>query len=364
MIDRKLIAQTDWLLFTVTVLLSLAGIALIFTATHAQGPYYFHRQSYWLLVGLSIIIPIILFDYSILERLGYVIFGLSLLTLVLVLIIGETVGGAQRWLSLGFISIQPSEFAKLAFIIALAKYFSTSRVRQKGMKLQDLFIPLILLAVPFLLIAKEPDLGTALIFGFIFTSMVLIIKVRKRIIIGAIMLFIPLVPLAFFSLKDYQKARLLSFLDPAKDPLGSGYHLLQSKIAIGSGGFFGMGYTKGTQGSLMFLPERHTDFIFPIMAEELGFVGSIILLGLFLVFIMRGIETAGTAKDRFGFLLAYGITAMIFWHFAINIAMVVGLLPVVGVPLPFISYGGSFLITTLIGSGILLNISMRRFVLG
>ncbi|MCK4738624.1 MAG: rod shape-determining protein RodA [Deltaproteobacteria bacterium] len=364
MIDKKIISQIDWPLLAVTILLSLVGIMAIYSSTLSEGTYFFHRQCYWLLIGTFLLLPLLFIDYSTIERFAYPIFFISLLSLLAVLIFGQKFGGAQRWLSLGIVSVQPSEFAKLAFIIALAKYFSSIRIPHRGLGIKELIIPALILLAPFLLIAKQPDLGTALIFVFIFTSVLMVVKIRTKTVIGIFIALASLMPFAWLYLKDYQKARLLSFIKPGSDPLGSGYHLLQSKIAIGSGGLFGSGFTKGTQGSLKFLPEHHTDFIFPILAEEWGFIGSLIVLGLFFALVTRGLDIAGGAKDKFGFLLTFGITAMIFWHLIINLAMVTGLLPVVGVPLPFLSYGGSFLTTMLIGVGLILNIGMRRFLLG
>lgn len=363
MIDKKLILNIDYLMLASIFALSLLGILAIYGATSAEGSYFYKRQFLWLLIGLAVMVPLILIDYMYIERLAYPILAISAITLILVFIVGHRVGGAQRWLSLGFASFQPSEFAKVAFIIALAKHLSTITIPRRGLNLKQLIGPAVILLIPFGLIVKQPDLGTGLIFVFVFLTMMLVVKVRRRIIIGATVALAAMMPLAWISLKGYQKARLLSFFDPSKDPLGSGYHVLQSKIAIGSGGLTGVGFKSSTQASLMFLPEHHTDFIFPVIAEEWGFIGAMVLLVLFITLLMRGLTTAYNAKDRFGCLLAVGLTALIFWHMTINIAMVMGLLPVVGVPLPFISYGGSFLLTALSASAILLNISMRRFVL-
>jgi rod shape determining protein RodA len=362
MIDRRLFLNIDWLLLSVTLLLALSGLASIYSTTYTQGTYIYHRQIYWMATGALVMPVIIALNYSLLERFAYPIFALSVLVLAITLVLGRSVGGAQRWLSLGFISFQPSEFAKIAFIVVLARYFSSRYIPRKGLDLKGLIIPATLLLVPFLLVAKAPDLGTALIFFLIFCSMLSAVRVRLKTMVGLVIALSPAVPLAWMSLKKYQKARLLGFLDPAQDPLGSGYHILQSKIAIGSGGLMGKGFTKGTQGSLMFLPEHHTDFIFPIVAEEWGVIGSLTLLALFLTLILRGLNTAKNSKDRFGLLLAFGISSMFFWHIIINIGMASGLLPVVGVPLPFLSYGGSFLVTSLISVAILVNISMRRFI--
>lgn len=362
MIDRRLISQTDWSLLALAFMLAGAGLLGIFSSTHNDSVHIFHRQIFWLITGTCLMVPLIIVDYKLFERYWYLIYAAALLMLAACLLFGRPVGGAYRWISLGFISFQPSEFAKLAFIIATAKLLSTSNSPRMGLDLKGLMLPGIVLLVPFMLIAREPDLGTALIFTLVFCSMILIVKVRRKTMVGLVLALMPLIPIAWGSLKSYQKARVLSFLNPAGDPLGSGYHLLQSKIAIGSGEILGKGFTKGTQGGLKFLPEHHTDFIFSIMAEEWGFVGSLIILLLFLALIMRGINTARNAKDRFGFLVAFGITALFFWHIVINIGMTAGLLPVVGVPLPFLSYGGSFLVTTLMGVAILTNINMRRFI--
>ena len=362
MLDRRLISQMDWLLFAAVVMLLAVGITAIYSATATQGAAIYHKQLTWIVISAVVMVFIILIDYSVIERFAYPIYGVSLLFLTYALLFGRTIAGTQRWISLGFISFQPSEFAKLAFIIALSAYLSTKKVSDGGLDFGGLAVPFLIFALPFILVARAPDLGTALIFLLIFTSMVLAVKVRWRTIIGILLAIAPAVPLGWMTLKDYQKARLMSFIDPAGDPLGSGYHVFQSKIAIGSGGILGKGFTKGTQGSLNFLPEHHTDFIFPVIAEEWGFVGSAVVLALFMTLILRGVNTAKNSKDRFGFLTALGISAMIFWHVLINIGMASGLLPVVGVPLPLLSYGGSFLLSSLIGVAILLNISMRRFI--
>jgi rod shape determining protein RodA len=362
LIDRRLLAQIDWILIASTLLLAAIGLLTIYSATYTQGFYIYNKHISWLLIGSLFFLVTVIFDYSLLDRYAYIIYGVSLVMLVYVLILGSEIAGTHRWISLGFISFQPSEFAKLALILALARYFSTKNIPRAGMTIRDLAKPSLLLIVPFLLVAKEPDLGTALIFLLIFCSIILVIKVSRRTLILTFLAFAPIIPLFWSTLKGYQKARLLSFISPSTNTLGQGYHLLQSKIAIGSGGFFGKGYTKGTQGTLKFLPEHHTDFIFPILAEEWGFMGSLVLLTLFLILILRGINAAANSKDRFGFLVALGISLMFFWHVIINLAMVAGLAPVVGMPLPFLSYGGSFLITSLIGIGVIVNIGMRKFI--
>ncbi|MBI5559653.1 MAG: rod shape-determining protein RodA [Deltaproteobacteria bacterium] len=362
MIEKRLLAQIDWILISTTLVLALVGIASIYSATYLEEPSLYQRQTYWLLIGAAIMLPVVIVDYSILDRFAYVIYAASILTLIFALIFGRTVGGAQRWISIGFVSIQPSEFAKLSFILALSKHLSTKDVSRKGLGLEQLIVPSALFVIPFLLVAKQPDLGTALIFFFVFVSMILVVKIKTKILVPSAAAFLAMIPIGWRFLKVYQRARLISFIDPTADPLGSGYHILQSKIAIGSGRFFGKGFTQGTQGSHLFLPAHHTDFIFPTFAEEWGFAGGIVVLALFCILITRGLGVAAAGKDRFSFLLAIGITALFFWHMAINAGMVMGLLPVVGVPMPFLSYGGSFLLTMLLSSAILMNISMRRYI--
>lgn len=362
MIDRRLFTHFDWLILSVIAALICIGFASIYSATHAQMPSIYKKDIYWILIGSGFMLLAIIFSYSFLERFAYFIYALSIILLISVYFIGSSFGGAQRWISLGFFSLQPSEFAKIAMIIMLSKYFNEKTIPHNGMGLKDLVMPAVIMIIPFLLIVKQPDLGTGIVLWMIFWSMVFMVKIRVKVIAGLGAVFAAMAPIAWMFLKDYQKARITSFMNPEADPLGSGYHVMQSKIAIGSGGFLGKGFTEGTQGKLMFLPEHHTDFIFAVLAEEWGLVGSMAVLGLFLTLIIMGLNTANSSKDRFGFLMAFGITSMFFWQVTINLGMVSGILPVVGVPLPFISYGGSFLITSMIAAGILLNINMRRFI--
>ena len=363
MIDRRLLVHFDWVIFLLATSLSIIGIINIYSATMMDSnTNLYEKQLIWFLIGLASLSLVTFINYIHLERLAYPIYILSVTLLLITLIFGHTSSGATRWLNLGFISFQPSEFAKIAIIIILAKYFSTTRIPLKGLSLKGLVWPSVLAFVPFILIAKQPDMGTAIIAFFIFASMVIFAKVRVKVLVGIILVSLPLIPIAWRFLKDYQKARLMSFLDPTLDPLGTGYHILQSKIAIGSGRILGNGFTHGTQGQLRFLPEHHTDFIFSILAEEWGFIGSFIVLTLYLSLVLWGLNIAQNAKDKLGAFLAFGVSAMFMWHIVINIGMVTGMLPVVGVPLPFMSYGGSFLLTTMIGAGILTNVSMRRFM--
>jgi rod shape determining protein RodA len=259
-------------------------------------------------------------------------------------------------------SFQPSELVKLTIIIALARYFS-EKDTERELGLGDLIGPVLIVAVPSLLILKQPDLGTALFLVILLMSVVMLFKIRRKLI----MLFtgsgIIVIPLFWFFLKDYQRKRILTFLNPELDPLGSGYHIIQSIIAIGSGGMFGKGYLKGTQTQLKFLPEQQTDFVFSVFAEEWGFLGVLILIFLFLALILWGLKIARRSKDMSGMMMAYGVTMYVFWEIFINIGMVLGILPVVGIPLPFMSYGGSSMVVLMMGIGLLINVSIRRFVL-
>lgn len=303
-----------------------------------------------------------LFNYKKLERWAPEIYVFCIVLLFCVIFFGKNVSGSRRWLILGPISIQPSELTKIAVIIILARYYSRL-VNPMGFTLRELISPLILVAIPFVLIVKQPDLGTAVVIALIAGSITAFVKIERRSLLLILSFFTITIPLVWFLLKEYQKQRILAFFNPDSDPLGAGYHIIQSKIAIGSGMISGKGFLKGTQNSLSFLPEEHTDFIFSVLSEEWGFIGSAVLLMAFLMLITWGLKTAHECRDPFGIILSVGITAMIFWQVFINIGMVMGLMPVVGVTLPFISYGGSSILTTMISMGILLNVSMRRFMI-
>ncbi len=285
--------------------------------------------------------------------------------LIVVLFLGKTTMGAQRWINLGILSFQPSEVFKLIFIIAVSTYLSNrGEPIIKSMPIKGIII---FAVIPALLIIKQPDLGTSLLIMFLFVILFVTKGLSKRIIVLALVIGLISIPfighVSWNTLKDYQKNRIIAFLDPDIDPSGIGYHINQSKITIGSGGIYGKGYLKGTQGALKFLPEKHTDFIFSIFAEEKGFIGSIFLISLYMFLFLRGINTAMLAKDEFGRLVATGITAMFFIYFFVNICMTLGMMPVVGVPMPFMSYGGTALLSNFIAVGILINIRMRRFQL-
>jgi len=301
------------------------------------------------------------FDYHYIDRLDYPFYGLMLLLLILVVIVGHSGGGSQRWINLGFFRLQPSEPAKLAIVLIMAKYFQADEPPE-GYYLRNLLVPFAMVAPLIFLTLIQPDLGTAIILGIVFMSMVLMGGLRLRSFSYLVAAGLALLPVAWQFLKLYQRNRILTFLDPDRDPLGAGYHVIQSQIAVGSGRLFGKGWLHGTQNRLNFLPEQHTDFIFAVFSEEWGFVGCTVLLLLFVIMVAYCLRVVQRAKDRFGALLVFGMLSIIFWHVAINISMVTGLMPVVGVPLPMVSYGGSALASMMFAIGVIINVSMRRYV--
>jgi rod shape determining protein RodA len=364
MFDRRLITHFNWPYLLLILMISAIGLANLFSATSswstAVQPVYL-KQLYWLGLGLLIVGMICVFDYRHLEYLSFPFYGCNLLLLVLVLSVGRTSMGATRWISLAGLNVQPSEIMKIMIIVALARYFS-EKEHLRGFSLRELITPGLMLGVPALLIMKQPDLGTALLVLCIGGTMALFAGVQRSAIAFIAVSGLAAICGGWFLLHDYQRQRILTFLNPERDPLGAGYHIIQSKIAVGSGGFSGLGYMKGTQSQLSFLPERHTDFAFSVFAEEWGLTGCLLLLTLYCLIVVWGMHIALRANDRFGMYLAIGVSAMLFWHIVVNLGMVIGLLPVVGVPLPLFSYGGTSMVTTMIGVGILMNVGMRRFM--
>ena len=359
--DRRLLTHFDWVLLLMITLIAAVGILNLYSATASWAPSFYLKQIYWFGIGLTIALAVSIFDYRHLEYLGLLFYLLNVILLVAVLLFGKVTMGATRWIDLGFFNLQPSEIMKIIIIIILARYFS-GRENTRGYTLRELFIPFALVGLPVGLIMKQPDLGTSMLVIFIGATVLLFVGIRRLTFLFLSLGAMGAAAGGWFLLHDYQRRRIYTFLDPERDPLGAGYHIIQSKIAVGSGGFFGKGFMQGTQSQLSFLPERHTDFAFSVFAEEWGFTGCLILLFLYLFVIIWGIYIARRASDRFGMYLALGVVAMIFWHIVVNLGMVIGLLPVVGVPLPLFSYGGTSMVTTMIGVGLLLNVSMRRFM--
>jgi rod shape determining protein RodA len=365
MFDRRLIENFDWGFLVMILMICGVGLVILYsalTASHGVDfvPVLFKKQMIWMGAGLFIILVSLTIDFTELDKLSMLIYILCVGMLVSVILFGQVGGGSRRWLVLGPIRIQPSELMKISLIISLASVYSTS-VSQAGLSFRRLIKPAILCAIPFFLIVRQPDLGTGLLLLLIAASITLFVKVERRVLYALSGLCLSLLPVLWFMLKDYQKSRILTFLNPDRDPLGSGYHIIQSKIAIGSGMLTGKGFLKGTQNALSYLPEQHTDFIVSVLAEEWGLVGCSVLLVLYFILLFWGLNIAYNCRNMFGSILAFGITIMIFWQIFINIGMVMGLMPVVGVPLPLVSYGGSSVVTNMVGFGILLNISMRNF---
>lgn len=365
MIDRRLIASFDWRILLLIFSITAVGILNIYSASASYtlaGTSYPLKQLYWIIIGTGLILFTCSIDYHILEDIAYWGYGLLLLFLLLVLVVGKSSMGATRWLHLGFFSMQPSEPMKIVIIITFARFF-TAYKSPAGLGLKQLAFPLLLLGLPAILIMKQPDLGTAIMVCLIAATITVAVGVRWSAVVTLLLSSLPFIYIAWhFFLRNYQKNRVLNFLSPERDPLKSGYHLIQSKIAVGSGGLVGKGFMHGTQTQLRFLPEQHTDFAFSVFAEEWGFLGCLLVLLLYLSLVLWGLQVASRCNDRFGTLLAVGVSAMFCWHIVINMGMVIGLFPVVGVPLPFFSYGGTSLLTSMVGAGILLNISMRRFM--
>jgi rod shape determining protein RodA len=347
----------------IVLAISAIGIWNLASASRSAHAPVWISQTWWMGVGIFVALSLTLFDPRTFQRFAWIFYAIVILLLLAVLVKGRYVMGARRWITIGPVNFQPSELAKISVALALARWFHQDGDRRKdGYGLLGLAVPMAITVVPAALILKQPDLGTALIVLSVGGTMILFAKVRWKTlaILGGIA--VAGAVFAYPHLKPYQRKRVESFLNPGGDALGAGYHATQSMIAVGSGQGTGKGWGQGTQTYLSFLPEQHTDFIFSVWAEEHGFVGCLLLLALYFALVAAAIEIAGNARDRFGHFLAVGVTAMLFWHVFINIGMVTGVLPVVGVTLPLMSYGGSSVVVVYAAIGLLANVSMRRFV--
>jgi rod shape determining protein RodA len=364
--ERGRFSRLDLNFAFVILALNVIGLINLYSATHGMFSKdkmdLFWMQLAWLSVGWALYLGITLVDYKIFMRSAYILYGLNLGALVAVMVIGKTSLGATRWLDLGFFRYQPSETMKLVQVMVLARIFSTKSY-PKGMGVLELAWPTLLFLIPWVLTVKQPDLGTAMLLAAITGSLFLFVGVRRSILIFAAIVGLIAAPIIWnFGLKEYQKNRVLTFISPGRDPRGTGYNSIQSKIAVGSGKILGKGFRKGTQSQLEFLPERHTDFIFSVLSEEHGFIGSITTLGLFLILWLMSVRIAMQARDKAGALIVVGILAYMFWHVCVNMGMVIGLLPIVGAPLPLLSYGGSSLLTTMVGLGMISSVAYRRYL--
>ena len=364
---RTMRDQFDWGLFVTSCAIAVLGVVNLYSASSAAGARadIYIQQIYWLTLGAGVAVLVVAIDYRNFERNAWAIYGAGVVLLVLVFLLGRSIRGSTRWISIGGFSLQPSELMKIFLIIALAKYLHHDP-KTEGRTLKDLVVPGLILAVPMGLILAQPDLGTALICAFIFGSIMVLTNLKLRSLVTLAAAFVFSAPLTWaYLLKDYQKGRLIAFWDRLTgneaDILDTGWHTHQSLVAIGSGGVAGKGFMQGTQNQFRFLPDQHSDFPFSVWAEEQGLLGSLLILGLYVFLVLWGLKIASQAKDRFGAVVAVGVSAMLFWQAIINVGMVCGLLPVVGMTLPLFSYGGSSVLTTMIGLGLLMNISMRRF---
>jgi rod shape determining protein RodA len=354
----------DWTLFMCAATLALIGVINLYSATsvsRASLSEVYIQQVYWLVSGGILAMLVTSIDYRHYEKFGYALYAFGIVLLVLVFVLGKDIRGSSRWIYIGSFSLQPSEFMKLFLIIAVAKYLHDDP-KTEGRTLRDLAIPAVIAAVPMMLILAQPDLGTALILMLIFVSICALTRIAWKSLVSlglAVAVGLPLV--WTYVLKDYQRNRVTAFLNPDANILGSGWHAHHARVAIGNGGIWGQGFMRGSQNQFHFLPDQYSDFPFAVFAEDWGFVGCLVLVALYGFLVMWSIRVAATAKDRFGAVIAIGVGSLIFWHAFFNLGMVTGILPVVGVTLPLFSYGGSSVLTVLMGVGLLMNVSMRRF---
>lgn len=375
LLDRRLITNFDWKLVLSIILIPLMGLIVLYSAgynpletvTLIDGNLFnleiksipAFKQFIYLTAGIIIMVIVALIPTEFFKKYAYLFYFITILLLITVMIYGSVSKGSRRWIDFGILKLQPSEFAKLATMIAMAKYLSSNTTKSL-LDLKHLFIPLLLVFLPFILIVTEPDLGTSLAVMFPAVAMILFIGIKLRILLTTFILGgLSLIPFWHF-LAPYQKRRVTALFNPDFDPLGAGYHIIQSKIAVGSGGLWGKGFLKGTQTQLLFLPEHTTDFIFSVLAEEWGFIGCLLLLFLYFVLLYRLLSIVVKCNNLFTSLLCIGVTSYIFFHVLVNIGMVIGLLPVVGIPLVLFSYGGSSMLSTMVSLGVILGISIRK----
>jgi len=353
--------QMNWMFIILLGLTAAIGVAMLYSAAGGKFDPWASRQMIRFGVGVGIMIVVALIDVRIWMKLAYPFYAVALILLILVEVKGSIGMGAQRWINLGFVQLQPSEVMKVALVLALARYFHGANLEDVG-RIPYLLVPLLMVGAASGLVLRQPDLGTALMLVASSGAIFFLAGVRLWKFGVIIALGLGAIPIGWQFLHNYQKNRVLTFLDPERDPLGAGYHITQSKIAFGSGGVFGKGFLLGSQSHLNFLPEKHTDFIYTMLAEEMGLLGGLVLLGLYLLILIYGYAISVQSQNHFGRLVGLGITSTFFLYIFINIAMVMGLVPVVGVPLPLISYGGTAMLTLMFSFGLLLSVSIHREV--
>lgn len=359
MLDRRLFRHIDWMLILFTCLLLGISLILLSSASFQSNENYYNKQIFWIAAGSVLFIIGLIFPYRWMIDLAVFLYVFSLLGLITVLLFGSRISGSKSWIRWGSISVQPSEFAKISVLLMLAAYFG--KKEKKELTFFHFVIGASITILPVFFILLQPDLGTALTFFALFLFIIYGAGYSHKFMLALIIPGIAMLPVAYLFLKPYQQARLISFLNPESDPLGSGYQVIQSKIAIGSGGLTGTGFLQGSQTHLNFIPAKHTDFILSILGEEWGFLGILIMLLIYCLFILKALHNAKEAKDKFGSLLILGALSLIIFQAIINIGMVVGSMPITGLPLPLISYGGSSLFISMFSVALILNVTMRRF---
>jgi len=362
MFKRPLSRDFDKAFLLVVFLIFIIGMLTIYSATQAKNlPFaegFMMKQAMWMSIAVLFMLITLVISYQRFIDISYIIYAINVLLLIFVLILGKARLGAQRWFSIGAFAFQPSEFIKLSLILVLSGYIGSHKDTMD--RAGNMIIPMILLGIPFVFVLLQPDLGTALLLLPIFFSMLVVGGANLKYISGMIIAGLGAAPVFWHFLRGYQKQRLLVFIDPNIDPLGAGYTIIQSKIAAGSGGLVGKGWLNGTQNQLNFLPERHTDFIFSVIGEEFGFIGASALILLYFVLVNKAFTISNTTSDMYGKCIATGVGVLLAMQVIINVGMTIGLMPVVGIPLPLVSYGGSSLLSTMISVGLLLNVGMRR----
>jgi len=357
----RVLSSVDLGLTLSALLLAAIGLLTVHSASAEMPVDYFPRQAVWVGIGFVLLLVVMSIDYHVLLDLSLILYGLGIAALILVLTMGVVRGGAANWLQIGPFQFQPSEFAKLATGLLVARYLAG--LNRRVLDLPQIFTAVAIVAVPMVLVAVEPDMGGAAMYAPLIAGMLLVAGIRTRLLVTAAVIAIVLgAGVWTFGMKGYQRQRVLTFLAPETDPLGAGYQVRQSKIAVGSGELLGKGYMQGTQSQLRFLPARHTDFILSVLAEEWGFLGVLAVFGLYISYIASAARIAMRARDRAGILIVTGLLSVQCFHILYNSAMVVGFVPITGIPLPFLSYGGSFTMVNFLSTGIMLGVDLRRYV--
>lgn len=357
----RVLSSVDLGLTLSALLLAAIGLLTVHSASSEMPVDYFPRQAMWVGIGFVLLLVVVSIDYHVLLDLSLILYGLGIVALIAVLLFGVVRGGAANWLQIGPFQFQPSEFAKVATGLLVARYLAG--LNRRVLDLPQIFTAVAIVAVPMVLVAVEPDMGGAAMFAPLIAGMLLVAGIRTRLLVTAAVIAIVLgAGVWTFGMKGYQRQRVLTFLAPETDPLGAGYQVRQSKIAVGSGELLGKGYMQGTQSQLRFLPARHTDFILSVLAEEWGFLGVLAVFGLYISYIASAARIAMRARDRAGILIVTGLLSVQCFHILYNSAMVVGFLPITGIPLPFLSYGGSFTMVNFLSTGIMLGVDLRRYV--